>query len=231
MGQRAKSEVKKITPGIVKMLKNEIWIFRGSLVREARSQVPSLYRLGEVPESYLAKARTPEERDTLKRRYISKKAEKLIGGESLYLKFVSPGQDPKDATPFTHPAVEDLLLLLFFPVRGSKKKASTRLALADPDAFDPIPIPTLALVATVICHSIEEFDNGTRRSIEFQESEKSIFYHDILDDMNEFVKSSSQGHLLQEVLQRLTLAGRSRLGRRSGRRAPKIFVPCPSPIE
>lgn len=68
-----------------------MWIFRGTLARDARAHVPRLYGL-EAPERYLVDARTADEREKIKMKYTAKKVKKLIGDANLYLKCV-----PKDS--------------------------------------------------------------------------------------------------------------------------------------
>lgn len=75
----------------VSQLKNEFWIFRGSVARDTRLQISRLYEL-TAPESILARARTQDERDALKLKYTTKKIESLFD-EHRYLKLVN------DVTP------------------------------------------------------------------------------------------------------------------------------------
>lgn len=70
-------------------LRNELWIFRGSLARESRPQIPKFYSL-TTPESVLATASTAQERDALKISFTATKVQQLMQG-FRYLKHCVPG--------------------------------------------------------------------------------------------------------------------------------------------
>lgn len=68
-------------------LQNEMWIFRGTLARDARCHVARLYGL-EASERYLLKARNAEERDLMKVRFTKVKVAKLLDDRKLFLKAI-----------------------------------------------------------------------------------------------------------------------------------------------
>lgn len=68
-------------------LKNEMWIFRGSVARDSRTQIMRLYNL-TTPESILERANGADERDNLKVKYTRRKVESLLSGHR-YLKLVT----------------------------------------------------------------------------------------------------------------------------------------------
>ncbi len=57
----------------------------------------------------------------------------------------------EEAVPFTHPAIEEIILFLFFPpAEASRKKMGTRLAVVEPEAFQPLDTATIALACTLV---------------------------------------------------------------------------------
>ena len=52
----------------------------------------------------------------------------------------------QDEIPYSHPALLETIVILFFP----KKTRAMSVASLDLDAFDPMPLPTIALAACVV---------------------------------------------------------------------------------
>ncbi|KAK0458646.1 uncharacterized protein EV420DRAFT_369091 [Desarmillaria tabescens] len=81
----------------------------------------------------------------------------------------------KDATTrtgyFNSPILFDAISRAFFYNKDAP-------GLAFPDRFNPIPIPALAFIFTVIEHCLNEWSTGSYKALIFNETEASVRYHE-----------------------------------------------------
>lgn len=97
------------------------------------------------------------------------------------------------------------------------------LTSLDLNSFDPIPLPTIALVASVVSSSphphsaslticklhncLEEYATGEYAEIPYSEDEYRSFYFDIMDNLLEYSESSSRSHLIDKIQRDMFRAG------------------------
>ncbi|KAK0460761.1 hypothetical protein IW261DRAFT_1577540 [Armillaria novae-zelandiae] len=81
----------------------------------------------------------------------------------------------KDATTqtgyFNSPILLDAISRAFFYNKDAP-------GLVFPDRFNPIPVPALAFIFTVIEHCLNEWSTGSYKALVFNESEASVRYHE-----------------------------------------------------
>ncbi len=123
--------------------------------------VPSAYGIFP-PAELTADVNSKKQKRELIQNFTKQKADCLVGKESRFVydtvdsvsgqflhvfQVAYVFQEPRDDdTPYTHPAIEDTIIGAFFP-----RKARTRaLATLNLGAFDPMPLPTIVFVCTVV---------------------------------------------------------------------------------
>ncbi len=57
-------------------------------------------------------------------------------------------------------------------------------------------------------HGLDEYVQGCQNEVEFQEAKYSKVYYNILHELKRFEQSASRGHVLQQIVDRITDAGR-----------------------
>lgn len=83
--------------------------------------------------------------DTFTTQYHSKRFVMMIHLNMYCHRKANPSQK---RLPFTHPAIREAIIDFFFP----KKSNHLSLTTIDLAAFDPIPLPTIALISTVVSY-------------------------------------------------------------------------------
>lgn len=100
------------------------------------------------------------------------------------------------------------------------------LTTIDLDAFDPVPLPTIALAASMVSYQtvilvhklmshrfrqlyncLEEYATGEHIVIEYSEDEYQSHYLELLDNLKKFEASASRGKLLDDLQDMLFKAG------------------------
>lgn len=121
---------------------------------------------------------------------------------------------------YGHSAIREFIHVMVFSEQASRRP----LAMRDLDAFNPIPIPLIALVVTavgtpssdchvtnVFCqllHGLEEYKTGTHETINFSGASYEDFYKKAVRNLRAIESSKILGPDLQRVRRHIFKTGR-----------------------
>ncbi|KLO03825.1 hypothetical protein SCHPADRAFT_948279 [Schizopora paradoxa] len=176
-GKSWKDKMPQFTEGMSKLLRDENWGMRGKIKKAALGVVNCAY--GLHPDDSFFSAPDSKTLKQMKRDYIAKKVDRLLGLDAPFLRGPRSKKYPLGVA-FANPAIKDLIhLLVFNPKRRSP------MASKDLNAFEGIPLPLIAYTATALCYGLEEWRTGEHISKTFSESTYRQYYRELLQSLRE----------------------------------------------
>jgi len=217
-GAKYKDRMPEFMDGINTLLQNESWGVRGKVKKAAARIIDRFYQLHPPPSKYARYPNVPE----MVKRHVAQRVKNLLGSATLFLKgYIDP---EGELVPYAHPAIKELIHVLVFSRKASKRP----LASEDLDAFNPIPIPLMAYACTALLNCIEEYRTGEHVKKEFSGADYANYYKVLIKNLKKMVTSSMQGETLRIIREDIYETGCDLLDKSAfdeNQRPPAPFIP------